>query len=84
MFEVYILISDVDNSFYIGQTNDLRRRLVRHNAGREKYTSRKLPWKVFWSCEVKSRSEAVVLEKKLKNLKSRSRIINFIQQHKKE
>jgi putative endonuclease len=31
MFYVYILQSKVDNSFYIGQTKDLDKRLVLHN-----------------------------------------------------
>ena len=78
-YYVYILISLSDGSFYIGQTNDLESRIKRHNAGYEKYTKSKTPWKVYWSTLVESRSEAVKLERKLKNLKSRKRIVEFVE-----
>ncbi|MBI1770197.1 MAG: GIY-YIG nuclease family protein [Bacteroidetes bacterium] len=78
-FYVYILQSEKDGSFYIGQTNDLIKRLARHNAGSEKYTSKKTPWKIFWNMKVDSRSAAMKLEKKLKNLKSSKRMMEFIQ-----
>lgn len=81
MFHVYILISEVDKSFYVGQTNDLVARLKRHNTGLEKYTRRKAPWKVFWSVQVSSRAEAMALERELKNLKSRKRMMEFIQKN---
>jgi putative endonuclease len=50
-FYVYILQSEKDQSFYIGQTNN--------NCGLEKYTSKKMPWKIFWKAEVSSRGEAM-------------------------
>jgi putative endonuclease len=80
-FFVYILISEIDGSFYIGQTNDINSRLQRHNSGSEKYTSKKIPWKIFWFTEVNSRSAAMKLERRLKNMKSRKRIMEFIEQH---
>ena len=76
---VYILISEVDNSFYIGQTNNLEDRLRRHNAGRERYTKTKRPWERFWSIEMPSRAGAIRLERKIKNLKSRKRMLEFIE-----
>ena len=78
-YHVYILKSLGDGSFYIGQTNNLESRLQRHNAGLEKYTKTKRPWEILWSIEVETRSEAMRLEKKLKNMKSRKRIIAFIE-----
>ena len=80
-FVVYILQSEKDGSFYIGQTGDLPNRLKRHNQGLEKYTSRKVPWKLYWSKSVESRSEAVKLERKIKNLKSRLRVTAFVLAH---
>jgi len=79
-FYVYILQSEKDGSFYIGQTNNLQSRLKRHNAGLEKYTSKKMPW-IFWSTEVDSRSESLRLERKIKNLKSSKRRIEFISKY---
>src|SRR5260221_183954 len=78
IYDVYILISQKDNSFYIGQTNNIDDRLKRHNAGQERYTKTKVPWKLFWFIQVPSRSEAMRLERNIKNLKSRKRILEFI------
>src|SRR5258705_145955 len=77
IYFVYILISQKDNSFYIGQTNNIDDRLKRHNAGQERYTKTKVPWKLFWFIQVPSRSEAMRLERNIKNLKSRKRILRL-------
>jgi putative endonuclease len=76
-YHVYILYSNSLDSFYKGQTSDLSTRLNRHNSGLEKSTKAGIPWDLIWSTEKDSRSEAVVLETKLKNL-SRKRTIEFI------
>lgn len=68
MFFTYILYSEKYNRFYTGQTNNLGIRLNRHNTGLEKSTKSYRPWKVVCSIEKSSRSEAMILEKKLKNL----------------
>ncbi|MBS1506998.1 MAG: GIY-YIG nuclease family protein [Bacteroidetes bacterium] len=77
---VYILQSQVNNSFYKGSTNDLQRRLFEHNAGKEKSTRRYLPWKLVWFTSKPNRSEATILERKLKNL-SVERTIEFINKY---
>ncbi len=46
MFYVYLLISQKDGSSYIGQTNDLKKRLIKHNSGRVKSTKSSKPWKI--------------------------------------
>ncbi len=40
---VYILISLKDNKFYIGYTNDLRRRIQEHNQRKNISTAKRLP-----------------------------------------
>ena len=70
MYYVYILFSPTSNRFYIGQTADPADRLVRHNAGYELATKAYRPWQMMLILEKNSRSEAVVLERKLKNLNS--------------
>ena len=74
---VYILYSDKLNKFYKGQTNDLSDRLARHNGGYELATEPGRPWLLMWSVEKANRSEAVVLESKIKNL-SADRLIKFM------
>ena len=81
MFFVYILYSKKSNSFYKGQTCDLDDRLRRHNAGYEKATAKGTPWELVWYITKKTRSEAVILERKLKNL-SHSRIERFVEKYK--
>ncbi|MCZ8354350.1 MAG: GIY-YIG nuclease family protein [Cyclobacteriaceae bacterium] len=67
MFVVYILYSDITSRFYIGQTDDLINRLKEHNAGETPSIKNGKPWRVVWSVQVSSRSEAVMLETKIKN-----------------
>jgi putative endonuclease len=67
MFVVYILYSDITSRFYIGQTADLINRLEEHNAGETPSIKNGKPWRVVWSVQVSSRSEAVKLETKIKN-----------------
>jgi putative endonuclease len=76
MYYTYILYSASSNKFYKGSTNDLESRLNRHNSGYEKFTSSGVPWTLVWFTTKPSRSEAMALERKLKNL-SRDRTIQF-------
>ena len=79
LFFTYILESEVDGSFYIGQTNSVEERLKRHNKGYSKSTSSKRPWKLLFQIGYESRSEAMKTEKYLKSLKKRDAILNWIQ-----
>ncbi|MFN7424260.1 MAG: GIY-YIG nuclease family protein [Chitinophagales bacterium] len=77
MYYVYILYSEKHDKYYIGQTNDVKARLERHNNGLENFTSKYIPWILVGFITKQTRAEAVVLEKKLKNL-SRERLQIFI------
>ncbi len=77
MYYVYILYSEKHDKYYIGQTNDVKARLERHNNGLENFTSKYIPWILVGFITKATRAEAVVLEKKLKNL-SRERLPIFI------
>jgi len=79
-YYVYILYSKSLDSFYKGQTNDLSDRIYRHNLKRENATKNGAPWALIWSTSKNSRSDAVVLERKLKNL-SRKRLLAFIEKY---
>ncbi|MBI2464976.1 GIY-YIG nuclease family protein [Candidatus Shapirobacteria bacterium] len=70
----YILQSEIDNSYYIGSTNNLSIRLVYHNNGRSKYTSRKRPWKLIYYEEFLTLSEARSREKQIKSWHSRKAV----------
>lgn len=77
-FFTYILISEVDESYYIGQTQDVEKRLKRHNAGRNRSTSAKRPWKLLYAKTCSSRSEAIKIESYLKSLKKRKAVLDWI------
>ena len=82
-YYVYILYSSSTNSYYKGQTSDLEDRLKRHNNKQEKATKNGTPWKLIWSTTKETRGEALILERKLKNL-SREKTIQFINKYKDE
>jgi putative endonuclease len=81
MFTVYILYSAKFDKYYKGQTSHLQRRLREHNNAEEKSTAYYIPWNLVWFKEVPSRSEAMKLEKKLKNITSKQRIKDFIKRN---
>lgn len=66
MFTVYILFSQSKSQFYAGQTNNLPDRLHRHNSGQSKSTKSGAPWTLIHTIVFESRSEAVLLETKIK------------------
>jgi len=79
MFSVYVLYSESFNKIYIGQTDNLERRLFEHNNGLlSSYTKRYIPWKIIYTENFISRSEALIREKQLKSQKGREFIWNMI------
>lgn len=80
-YTVYINYSENFDKYYIGQTENFDSRILIHNAGLVKSTSPYIPWVNILLIEKSSRSEAMALEKKLKNL-NRMRLIAFIEKYK--
>jgi len=80
MYFVYILWSDKACKYYIGHTSDIEERIMRHNAGREKSTKPYLPWKLLLKIQKETKSEAIIFERKLKNLNT-SRLQIFIDKY---
>jgi putative endonuclease len=68
MFFVYVLQSQRDKKFYIGQTRYLPDRLEKHSTGRVPATKRRIPLSLIYSEELQTRSEAVQRERFLKSL----------------
>lgn len=66
MYYVYILHSQKDGSYYTGSTKDLKRRLIEHNGGGEKYTTTKRPYEIIWYCAFSKKDKALQFEKYLK------------------
>lgn len=70
-YVVYILYSPSLGRFYVGQTDDLNDRLVRHNSGRNKSTKAGVPWALVHSEPSPDRATAMARERQIKNLGAR-------------
>lgn len=67
MFTVYVLKSLKNNYRYIGQTNNLPRRLEEHNLGSTPSIRFQRPFRLIYSEEFPTRQRAVIREKHLKS-----------------
>ena len=67
MYFVYVLQSMKDGFLYIGMTSDLEKRIKRHNAGYERSTRRRIPFKLLHHELLPTRQEARAREKYLKS-----------------
>lgn len=65
MYYVYALLT-IKNTFYVGMTNDVTRRMKEHNAGRTKSTKGKGPFKLIYRKEFSNRIDVRKHEKYLK------------------
>ncbi len=77
-FTVYILKSELHERYYIGQTNDIEKRLIRHNKGYVKSTKAYIPWTLVYVEDFKTRNESVSRELELKRWKSKIKIKELI------
>lgn len=81
IYTVYINYSETFDKFYIGQTHNFDARFQLHNSGKVASSSPYVPWVNVLRIEKASRSEAIILERKLKNL-NRIRLLAFIEKYK--
>ena len=70
MYRVYILKSLKVSRYYIGHTNNLVKRLNEHNSGKTKSTKGYIPWKIVYTEEFETKSEAFRREREIKGYKS--------------
>jgi len=82
MFCIYILYSHIADKYYVGQTDDVHRRLGEHNHPlvNTKFTAKYTPWNLVLSFPVSNeRAESMRIEKFIKHQKSRKFILELIQ-----
>lgn len=79
IYSVYILLCS-DDSFYVGMTNDMKRRKQEHDDGIHEgsYTSDRRPVKLVWVEETKYVNNAIEREKQIKGW-SRAKKIALIE-----
>ena len=71
MFNVHVLRSDKNGYRYIGQTNNLERRIREHNDGITRSIRFQTPFRIEHTETVPTRREAILREKFLKSGKGR-------------
>ncbi|MFV8373782.1 GIY-YIG nuclease family protein [Flavobacterium sp. LB1P71] len=73
MYFIYIIYSEKLDRYYVGATDDVRKRLDEHNSVfyNEAFTAKGIPWELSLSFECESSEKAYGLEKFLKRMKSR-------------
>ena len=80
---MYVL-QNTEGRFYIGQTDDLRRRLAQHNdpdRQRSKYTAKGGRWSLVWQEEHPTRAAAMRRERFIKSRKSARWIRRYLLNH---
>ncbi|PBJ11475.1 GIY-YIG nuclease family protein [Flavobacterium sp. ACN6] len=76
---VYILHSKKLNRYYIGYTSDFDVRLEFHkNSPSNKFTANAKDWTLFLSFKCDNKTQALSIEKHIKNMKSKTYIENLI------
>lgn len=71
---VYLLQCS-DDSLYCGSTNDLKKRIAKHNKGKgAKYTRSRLPVVCLVTFDCEDKSSALKLEAKIKKLKREQKL----------
>jgi putative endonuclease len=66
---VHILQSLKDGRYYIGESANVHARLEFHNAGRQRSTKHRVPFKLILTEEYATREEALSREKQIKSWK---------------
>ena len=69
MFYLYLLKSKKDNSLYLGFAPNLKVRLLKHNQGLVQSTKNLRPWELIYYEAYKSKMDALIREKRLKQFK---------------
>ena len=78
MYFVYILYSEHFDRYYVGQTDNLLARLLRHNKGLVRSTKAYTPWSLKYSEAFENRVEAMRREREIKKRKSRKYVEQLI------
>jgi len=81
IYYVYIIRSLKDNKLYIGQTNNIEKRLIRHNKELVKSTKNRRPFSLVFQKEFRTRKETINYERYLKSLKEGNEFKKILNSH---
>jgi putative endonuclease len=77
-YYTYILQSLKDNKYYIGSTSDVTARLSFHNAGLQRSTRNRIPFRLVLFEKYDSKEEGLKREKQIKSWKGGESFKEFI------
>ena len=77
---VYIIFSESCNKFYVGETLNVHERINRYNLGiyKSAFSKQASDWKLFWSLECSSRTQALKIENHIKKMRNRVYYENLV------
>ena len=75
---VYILQSQKDGKYYIGETCDVSARLAFHNSGKQRSTRNRIPFVLIKTEQFTTREEALQRERQIKKWKGGNAFKLFI------
>jgi putative endonuclease len=81
MHYLYILLSLKDNKFYIGATNNLKRRFKENNNGEVLSTKGRRPLKLIYYSAFLNEKDAVASEKYFKTTRGKQRIRKMLENY---
>ncbi|MEC5158856.1 GIY-YIG nuclease family protein [Chryseobacterium sp. MP_3.2] len=71
MFNLYILYSNILNSYYVGVSANVEERLKKHLSNHKGYTAKVKDWTVVYIETFQTKSEALKREKQIKTGKAK-------------
>ena len=74
MFYYVYILQSINNpdKYYVGYTTNVKDRLIKHNEGGDKYTSKYKPWKIKNAISFNEKEKALAFEKYLKSHSGRA------------
>ena len=78
MFFTYVIYSKSIDKYYVGHTENLQSRILKHNGGSTRFTSQTHDWELKYFEIFSTKSEAMRREIEIKNRKSRKYIEKLI------
>lgn len=80
MWFVYALYNHTSKKIYIGETEDIQRRVLEHNSKLGNHFTAKYDgeWEVIYQEQVSTRTQALVREKQLKSFRGREFLKQYI------
>ncbi|MBW8050621.1 MAG: GIY-YIG nuclease family protein [Cytophagales bacterium] len=69
MYYVYVLESQKDEKYYIGYTSNVEKRVEYHNAGLQRSTRHRRPFKLIYKEAFEDKTKALKREKQIKSYK---------------